>query len=108
MHRKVGPVVVDALEEIGDYISGDPEYLERNGLNFWWGCFAFRFKRTDKGQYSTHAFGIAVDLNRHLGDLGEAPQQPEWFVDCFKRRGFRWGGDWDYPDGMHFQAAAEY
>ena len=108
MHRKIGAVVVDALDEIGTYMSGDPQYLVRNGLNKYWGCFAFRFQR-GANVYSTHSWGIAIDLNRHLGDLGEQPEQPEWFVGAFKRRGFIWGGDWKKrPDGMHFQACRGY
>lgn len=107
MHELIGDAVVDALMDIGTYISGDPEYLERNGLNMYWGCYAFRFQR-GANIYSTHSWGIAIDFNRHLGGLDEEPKQPMWFIDRFVERGFKWGGDWDRPDGMHLQACTGY
>lgn len=105
MHRKIGPAVVDALDEIGRHEGG--AYLDRNRLNLWWGCFAYRFKRGGD-ELSTHSWAIAVDLNRHLGRLGEEPQMPSFIVDAFEKRGFVWGGRWDRPDGMHFQACTGY
>ena len=56
---------------------------------------------------STHAWGIAIDLNNHIaGWLDPDGVQPEGIVDAFKKRGFIWGGDWSeqYVDMMHFQA----
>lgn len=108
MHKKIGDAVVDALDEIGTYMSGHHNYLKRNSLDLYWGCFAFRFQR-EVEVYSTHSWGIAIDLNKHLGELGEKPEQPEYIVEAFKKRGFKWGGDWkNRPDGMHFQAASGY
>jgi hypothetical protein len=107
LHNKVGLAVVDGLEEMGHYISGDPAYLDRNELNLWWGAFNFRLKR-GYNSLSTHSWGIAFDINKHLGELGEPPSMPEWIVDIFEKRGFVWGGRWDRPDGMHFQACKGY
>lgn len=106
-HEKVGDSLVDALNEIGTYMSGDPAYLRRNDLDFYWGCFAFRFQR-GANIYSTHSWGIAFDLNKHLGELGEEPEMPEYIVNAFKKRNWVWGGDFERSDGMHFQAARGY
>lgn len=107
MHELIGDAVVDALTEIGSYISGDPEYLRRNDLDLYWGCYAFRFQR-GANIYSTHSWAIAIDLNKHLGELGDVPTLPMWFVERFTERGFKWGGEWDRADGQHFQAATGY
>lgn len=106
-HKYVGDVVVDALEELGRYISGDVEYLRRNDLDLWWGSFNFR-EKVSSGQLSTHSWGIAFDINKHIGEYGEEPEFPSWFVRIFTKRGFNWGGDWATPDGQHFQAAVNY
>lgn len=106
-HKKIGDVVVDALEELATYISGDVEYLRRNDLDLWWGSFNFRAK-VSGGDLSTHSWGIAFDINKHIGEYGEKPEFPDWFVKIFTKRGFIWGGDWSTPDGQHFQAAKGY
>ncbi len=71
------------------------------------GCYAFRAKR-GMGKLSTHSWGIAVDLNRRTNRLGKRPTMPSIIVDCFESVGFRWGGRWKRPDGMHFQLATGY
>lgn len=107
MHEKVGPAFIDGLNEMGHYLSGDPQYLRRNDLDFWWGAFNFRLKRGYDNP-STHSWGIAFDINKHLGELGKEPEMPEWIVDIFEKRGFIWGGHWNRPDGQHFQACSGY
>jgi len=111
---EVGRVIQDALEEIGNFRGG--AYLNQEGYNYWGGCFNFRASK-GSGRLSTHSWGIAVDLNPHLGPWSkdkETQKQPQFIVDAFKNRGFEWGGDWPerynfpYYDGMHFQAATNY
>jgi len=105
MHQRVGDAIVDALREIGEK-EGVQSLKDRN-LDKYWGCFAFRFKRVNN-TYSTHSWAIAIDLNRRLGKLGKPSKMPHFIVDAFKKRGFEWGGDWQIPDGMHFQACTGY
>ncbi|MHB1416038.1 MAG: M15 family metallopeptidase, partial [Chloroflexota bacterium] len=64
----------------------------------------------DSAILSTHAFGIAIDINpstnpscgvtrlcRCFNDL--ITDMPPEFVQAFKDEGFEWGGDWqDHPD----------
>jgi len=100
-HKTVGLVMVDALREIRDYKGW--QYLQDNDYDFYGGCFNFRLMR-GINKLSAHAWGIAFDINPHLGPLGEPSYQPEFVVQAFARRRFVWGGEWARPDGMHFQA----
>ena len=64
---------------------------------------------------STHAFGIAVDINpstnprcgvtnRYCCYFQLVTDMPPAFVQAFKDAGFIWGGDWsEHPDPMHFE-----
>jgi hypothetical protein len=105
-HTDIGCVLVDALEEIKAFRG--VEYLQGNGYDFFGGCFNFRPTRGASGRLSTHAWGIAIDINPQLGPLGKPSRQPKFIVRAFTRRGFQWGGEWSRPDGMHFQACKGY
>lgn len=62
---------------------------------------------------STHAFGIAVDLNvkrshywrwaRPRKPLKWKNSFPQEIVDAFESEGFIWGGRWVHYDTMHFE-----
>jgi hypothetical protein len=75
------------------------------------GCFNIRKKR-GLTSMSLHSWGVAVDFNAFANPLGLSRQQciakglkpfTEEFVKCFTDAGFDWGGNWNRPDGMHFQ-----
>lgn len=78
------------------------------------GCFKVRYKRTRHGyggdsDWSSHCWGIAIDLNSSSSPLG-APlgsqklQIDEGMAKCFEKSGFFWGGrSKDIIDTMHFQ-----
>jgi hypothetical protein len=104
-HKRVGDAIVDALFEIAEYKGAD--YVHAEGLDYYGGTFANRKKR-GIDEPSTHAWAIAIDLNPHRGPLGEQPAMPQFIVDAFERRGFVWGGHFQRPDGMHFQACRGY
>jgi hypothetical protein len=53
--------------------------------------------------YSTHAWGLAIDVNAFENGLGKTPKLSKKFVKCFKDAGFIWGGDFKRLDGMHFE-----
>jgi hypothetical protein len=75
------------------------------------GCYSPRLKRgsstslTASGNtWSTHSWGIAIDLNAPWNAFGQRNfEMTQEFAQCFKDVGFVWGGDWSYPDAMHFQ-----
>ena len=64
-----------------------------------------RHKMLDSSRgLSTHAFGLAVDINPGDNPYGESSTNiPPDFIQAMKRRGWVWGGDWAEPDPMHFQ-----
>src|SRR3546814_19492464 len=65
-------------------------------------CYYPRFIANTQ-QLSLHSFGIALGMNtpgRKRGRVGEM-ERPG--VDLFKQVGFGWGGDWPFPDPLHFE-----
>ena len=100
-HQKVIPALIDALKEIRSY-SG-PSFLRKYDLDLFGGGFSTRFMKSGK-YLSTHAWGIAIDINPHLGTYGERTRMPCFIVDAFTSRGFvnlR-------HDGMHFAGCKGY
>ena len=68
------------------------------------GCFGPRFINSDaRGRLSHHAWGVAIDINVAENGYGTRPDQDMRLVEIFKKHGFTWGGDWQIPDGMHFE-----
>ncbi|MGB8656875.1 MAG: peptidoglycan-binding protein [Candidatus Zixiibacteriota bacterium] len=75
------------------------------------GCFSPRLKRgiapssgAGAEDWSTHSWAIAVDLNAPWNAFGQTSfEMSKEFARCFNDAGFVWGGDWSYPDAMHFQ-----
>ncbi len=55
------------------------------------------------GSKSSHAFGIAVDINALANPLGTTGDMPEEVVRQWETEGGEWGGDWSRPDPMHFE-----
>jgi hypothetical protein len=106
-HKLVGDAMIDALAEIAWQYR---DRLHIDGLDMLGGTYNYRFKRGGRN-LSTHAWGIAIDLNPQIGGLGDveaARLYPKPIIDAFTKRGFMWGGSWTVPDAMHFQAAAGY
>jgi hypothetical protein len=71
-------------------------------LKTWDGCFNIRRKR-GADSASLHSWGLAVDVNAAWNGFGQPLTLSEGFVKCFTDAGFEWGGEWNQPDGMHFQ-----
>ena len=108
VHFLVGPAMIDALTEIGNYWGSD--YLEKEKLNRLGGVYNFR-KMGSYPALSSHSWGISIDINPHLGPYGGISRMPDFIVDAFKKRGFVWGGDWppEYAcDAMHFAGNGGY
>lgn len=71
------------------------------------GCFVPRHILFDPDRpISMHAWGLAVDFNVRTNQYGAVPTLDHRIVEIFERWGFRWGGDWTTPDGMHFELRA--
>lgn len=102
-HRKAAPHLQAAISE-----------LSRKGLiqkiRSFDGAWAPRTVRgTRSGTYSTHAFGIAFDINSRWNPFGSPPPPVEKdgstaeLVPVFERHGFFWGGRFHKAEGGHFQ-----
>ena len=55
---------------------------------------------------SYHNYGMAIDFCLIInGKAVWDEKNPNWkvVVDCFKKRGFSWGGDWKFKDYPHFE-----
>lgn len=90
--------------------------VERLDVGVWdeWG-WAFRPIRGTSSTLSNHSSGTAADLNATRHPLGVpiartfTPRQVRMIrrrVRWLFRRLIVWGGDWNRPDGMHFELAA--
>jgi len=101
-HKLVVDAIVQCLMTCVDL--GVPlEYLRYGG------CYCWRAMRgVDPLRLSTHAFGIAVDLDPMRNPMGSPGVLPPVVVDTFEGAGFTWGGRWQRPDPMHAQAASGY
>ncbi len=101
-HNKVGPAMIDALEEIKDYAG--LEFLQKYKLDQWGGVYNPRWKKGIE-EPSTHMFGIAMDFCPELGPYGEESRMPCFIMEAFEKRGFI--NLWMH-DGMHNQGAKGY
>lgn len=101
-HVRLAPVFPAVFETIRD--AGLQDEIHSCG-----GCFNFRAKRTSS-KFSTHSWGIAIDLNVHTNPLGKVGDMHEGVVEAFRAHGFKWGGDWPGrgKDPMHFQFCTGY
>lgn len=98
-HRELVPALRAALERILD--EGLADRLDPDDYG---GCFAPRhIDRSVDAGLSMHAWGLAVDVNVATNPLGAEPQLHPGVVAAFTAAGFAWGGDWQRPDGMHFE-----
>ena len=81
----------------------------QNKITSFGGCFSFRPQRTGT-KLSTHAWGIAIDLNPETNEQGTAGTMDIGLIATFREAGFKWGGDWQgrSRDPMHFQFCTGY
>jgi D-alanyl-D-alanine carboxypeptidase-like protein len=81
----------------------------QNKITSFGGCFSFRPQRTGT-KLSTHAWGIAIDLNPETNQQGGAGNMDPAVIATFRDAGFEWGGDWmgKTRDPMHFQFCTGY
>jgi D-alanyl-D-alanine carboxypeptidase len=78
-------------------------------VQYYGGCYNFRAKR-GSNRYSTHSWGIAIDINPATNRQGTHGDMDYTVVKIFNAHGFTWGGSWGMPytDAMHFQFASGY
>ncbi len=104
-HRKVGPILQKVFEDI--FKAGHAEHIRTFD-----GCYNKRRKRGSTGAWSTHAWGIAVDVNASANQMTKkgAPKMvssgQRVLAPHFERNGFYWGAA--FNDAMHFQYCRNY
>jgi len=98
---------------LADALTGVFDRIQSSGLQSkitsFGGCFSFRSQRTGTN-LSTHAWGIAIDLNPETNTQGTAGDMDEQLISIFRYAGFKWGGEWQgrSRDPMHFQFCTGY
>jgi hypothetical protein len=99
-HSLVAPAMQSVFNEI--HRRGLWHLIEDFG-----GCYN---DRTARGLHkkSTHAWGIAFDINVHTNLMGRKPTLDSRIVGIIEDHGFRWGGRFSRQDGMHAQYATGY
>lgn len=101
-HRLIAPLVEEVFRQIA--AQGLKSAVQTYG-----GCFAYRPKRLGT-KPSTHAWGIALDLNPNTNAMGTAGNMDPRLIELFEGYGFAWGGRWagKNKDPMHFQYCSGY
>jgi hypothetical protein len=100
-------------KKVADAFEGVFASIKKRGLQAkiktFGGCFSFRQQRTGS-QLSTHAWGVAMDLNPETNAQGTAGDMDAGVIEIFRAAGFEWGGDWQgkVRDPMHFQFCTGY
>lgn len=101
-HKKMVGIFESVFEEIVN------EGLQGKVQTFG-GCFNYRAQRGGT-KLSTHAWGIAIDLNPFENQQGTQGNMDQGVIDVFQSKGFTWGGNFQGSrrDPMHFQFATGY
>ena len=112
----VGPIrvkmlkpAIDSLRTVFENVRAtDPDLYARISTA---GSLCVRLIRGSRRSASTHAFGLAVDLNIDgaLDTLGDGRTQLGLTIlaDFFKAEGWVWGAAWRREDSMHFEVSRE-
>lgn len=111
---------IEKMKVISEYNNSDDESMKDNNTS------AFNFRTITNGtQLSSHAFGLAIDINPKINPYISVnsifPENATEFVDrdqftlgmikkdeavykIFKKYGWSWGGDWnEIKDYQHFE-----
>jgi hypothetical protein len=113
-HRLAAPALERVVARLEPQVKTNPSllpFLKNIGGTWSWRKIA-RSK-----SLSTHAFGIAIDINvarshywrwkRRGEPLVWRNRVPQAIVDAFEAEGFIWGGRWQHFDTMHFEYRPE-
>ncbi|MCB9740622.1 MAG: peptidoglycan-binding protein [Deltaproteobacteria bacterium] len=102
--------------KIADKLAAVFEDVHRDGLSehirTYDGCYVYRRKRGTTGSWSTHAWGIAIDVNAAWNPMVKkranmkVSDGQNLLIPYFERHGFYWGGH--FGDPMHFQYCTGY
>lgn len=100
---------LDSLKRVFEKVKAtDPDLYARINTA---GGLCVRQIRGTRGRTSTHAFGLAVDLNidGKLDTLGDGKTQLGLTIlaDFFRAEGWVWGAGFSREDSMHFEVSRQ-
>lgn len=104
-HAKIAPVLAAVFDDI--HAAGLSVHIQSFG-----GGYVYRKKRSKGTAWSTHAWGIAVDINAQWNPMVkkranmQVSDGQRLLLPFFEARGFYWGGH--FGDPMHFQYCTGY
>lgn len=106
-HRLIVDDLQAALREV--YEAGLGWAIELANTNTYGGCWNPRYAVASAqiGSVSRHAWGMAFDTNTISNAQGRTPQMDCRVVRIFRKHNFAWGGNFLWPDGMHFEWVGE-
>lgn len=106
-HKKIGPILQSVFKAIHE--AGLSDHIHSYD-----GCYVYRTKRKNGSAWSTHAWGIAIDINasqnpmvgqKNLRRMKVSDSQ-KVLAPFFEQAGFSWGKS--FGDPMHFQYCTGY
>ena len=106
VHKNCSKSLERILSKIAEkYSAQDRSYFQ---LDMYGGAYNFRLMR-GANRLSVHSYGAAIDLAPALNGLNvkykpDSRMMPVQVVRIFEQEGWEWGGQWNRPDAMHFQA----
>lgn len=103
-HKKVGPILQAIFDDI--FAAGLSSHIHSYD-----GCYVYRTKRKNSKSWSTHAWGIAIDINASSNPMTskanmKISDSQKKLAPYFEKHGFYWGAA--FGDPMHFQYCTGY
>lgn len=109
IHKKCAASLSTVLLATWEHYGRDQRAIEDARMHLYGGAYNFRLTRGGT-TLSQHSYACAIDLDPEHNGLGRkwianTHMMPQPVIDAFRTEGWTWGGEWDRPDPMHFQAA---
>lgn len=107
IHKKCADSLLRVFASLWHTAGEDQGTVDEWGLSNYAGCYNYRVMRGGSS-LSMHAYACAIDLDPDRNGFGDpTPRFADypWIIEAFEKEGWEWGGSWEDPDGMHFQAA---
>lgn len=107
--RMLKPAIASLRRVFENIRATDPDLYAR--INTAGSLCVRRIRGASSARASTHAYGLAVDLNidGRLDTLGDGKTQLGLTIlaDFFRTEGWVWGASWSREDSMHFEVSRQ-
>jgi hypothetical protein len=110
VNRAVYGSLAAILQNIYDLYGRDMNKIQAARMDIYGGCYNFRPRRGGH-RLSLHAWGAAIDFDPENNPHGKKWEEGKGMihkevVEIFMREGWKWGGTFNNPDSMHFEATS--